>query len=126
MTSRILLLVLLFSGLAACGDEPLPNSGTVPQAEFKKMMKRPDIALIDVRSPGEFASGHIPKAQNIDIESPDFAQKFQQMDKNKPYLLYCQGGFRSGAALKMLQGAGFKNVYDLERGLGQWKGDIER
>lgn len=119
----LLSITILFSN---CGPEPLPASGTVPQEKFKKLLSRKDIQIIDVRTPEEYRAGHIPHAQNINLEQDGFMLQMEQKDKKQPYLLYCQGGFRSAAALRMLQQAGFEHLYDLENGLGQWKGKLDR
>lgn len=48
--------------------------------------------MIDVRTPAEFASGHLEGAINIDVQSPDFDQQVAQLDPSATYLVYCRGG----------------------------------
>ena len=77
--------------------------------------------LIDVRTPGEFRSGTIKGARNIDFMSPAFKEQFKYLDKNKEYFLFCRSGNRSGRACEILSKEGFK-VYNLEDGIGAWPG----
>ncbi|HEU5145432.1 MAG TPA: rhodanese-like domain-containing protein [Chryseosolibacter sp.] len=75
--------------------------------------------LIDVRTAGEFASGSIPNAKNIDIMSPDFQKKITTLDKSKDYFLFCRSGSRSAQACSIMSEHGF-NVYNLKGGVGAW------
>lgn len=75
-------------------------------------------ALIDVRSKEEFKSGHIPGAMNIDVQA--LMQRLDDVPKNKPVVLYCRSGNRSGQAARLLQQAGYTDIYDLG-GIGDWQ-----
>ena len=77
--------------------------------------------MLDVRTPAEYASGHLPKAQNIDIEGSDFATRIAALDKSATYAVYCRSGKRSAAALEQMAGADFKHVYDLTGGISDWQ-----
>lgn len=96
-------------------------------AEFERLLNEtPDVILIDVRTVGEFKSGYIPKAKNMDIMSGDFQRKAATLDKDKTYLLYCRSGNRSGQAAKALTTNGFEKVYNLSGGIGVWNGKLTR
>ena len=69
--------------------------------------------LLDVRTPAEFASGHLEGAINIDVQSPDFDQQVAQLDPSATYLVYCRSGNRSGAAIDRMQGLGFSDLTNL-------------
>lgn len=69
--------------------------------------------VIDVRSPGEFNSGHIPTAINIPVEEIETALPRRFKDKNQVLLLHCQSGMRSGAAKRKLAGLGYANAFNL-------------
>lgn len=84
--------------------------------EYSKCRKP---VLIDVRTAGEFASGSIPGARNIDIMSPGFQKQIARLDKGMDYFLFCQSGNRSGQACKLMAEQGFR-VYNLQRGVGAW------
>ena len=66
--------------------------------------------LIDVRTPEEFADGHLKGATNIDFNGPDFAEKISELDKDGEYTLYWRSGRRSGLALEAMKAAGFTKV----------------
>lgn len=67
-------------------------------------------AVIDVRSAGEYAAGHLEGAINIDVEANDFMDKVMQLDTAGTYVLYCHSGRRAGIALDQMKGMGFTNV----------------
>jgi len=90
-------------------------------SDFSTAMKAPGTVVLDVRTPAEYASGHLPAAKNIDIEGPDFAAGIGALDKNATYAVYCRSGNRSGTALEQMTAAGFTHVYDLAGGIGAWQ-----
>jgi phage shock protein E len=77
--------------------------------------------VLDVRSPEEFAKGHVPGALNIDINAPGFASKVSEFDKSKPILVNCHAGSRGAIAAAELAKLGFKTVCNLEGGLAAWE-----
>ena len=79
------------------------------------------ITVIDVRTPEEFASGHIKGARNVDIASPDFQKNLAKLDPAKTYLVHCAAGGRSTRSLSLLDKLGFKSVIHLDGGLKSWK-----
>ena len=64
-------------------------------------------AVIDVRTPEEWATGHLDGAVNINIEGADFAAQVEALDHAANYVIYCRSGNRAGQAIKYMQGAGF-------------------
>lgn len=85
----------------------------------KKYKSTKNPILIDVRSPGEFSSGAIRGARNINL-SPTFGSTVENLDKSKKYFLYCRSGSRSGSACKTMSALGFE-VYNLKGGMNQWR-----
>ena len=69
--------------------------------------------VIDVRSPGEFSSGHLPKAINIPLDEIETALQKRVKDKNQMLLLHCASGMRSGMAKSKLIGMGYTNAFNL-------------
>lgn len=69
--------------------------------------------VIDVRSPAEFNSGHLPNAMNFPLEEIETALPRRVKDKNQLLLLHCQSGARSGVARKKLNGIGYINAFNL-------------
>ncbi|MEN9740735.1 MAG: hypothetical protein RLZ72_1001 [Actinomycetota bacterium] len=70
-------------------------------------------AIIDVRTPDEFASGHVDGAVNIDWEGATFADEVAALDKHGTYLLYCRSGNRAGQAKAAMEQMGFTHVTNL-------------
>lgn len=77
-----------------------------------------EIAILDVRQPGEYESGHIPGAKLIPL--PDLGDRLNEVDPAKPTLVYCAVGGRSRVAAQMLSGRGFKQVLNLSGGFKAW------
>jgi rhodanese-related sulfurtransferase len=74
--------------------------------------------LLDVRSPGEFAGGHLDGAVSIPVQ--ELAGRIDELgDKTDQIVVYCQSGNRSAMAKRLLESHGFANVHDLG-GIGQW------
>ena len=69
--------------------------------------------VIDVRSPAEFSSGHLPDAMNFPLEQIETSLPSHLKDKNQVLLLHCQGGSRSAMAKKKLDLLGYSNVFNL-------------
>jgi len=78
--------------------------------------------LIDVRSPEEFQEGHLKGAKLINFYASDFEKNISALDKNKPVMVYCQSGNRSGQAAAKMNLLGFKLVYNMKGGINAWKG----
>src|SRR5262249_54769973 len=89
--------------------------------EFDKLRGSKTNTVLDVRTEKEFTAGHIPGAINIDVNSPDFAQKIERLDKTQTYLVHCAGGVRSAKAWQKMEGMGFTNLYDLAPGFKGWE-----
>ena len=80
-----------------------------------------NFVIIDVRTPEEYASGHIEKAINLDYYSETFADELDQLAKEKTYLIYSQTDQRSGEALDMMAELGFLEVYNMLGGIDRWE-----
>ncbi|MBW4026811.1 rhodanese-like domain-containing protein [Acidipila rosea] len=69
--------------------------------------------VIDVRSPGEFSSGHLPAAINLPLNEIEASLPRRVKDKNQVLLLHCQSGMRSGVAEKKLKALGYTRTFNL-------------
>ena len=117
--------------LGAIGCAEAQQGGVTPSAstakvdldpaEFKSAMNKGGVQLIDVRTPGEYAAGHIPGNTNLDWTSPAHEELFATLDPSRPVLLYCRSGGRSGQAMEYLKGKGFKDVRHLQGGILAWE-----
>lgn len=112
------------TGATAAGARPpaAPESGASFDAQaFAAAMAIPGTVVLDVRTPAEFASGHLAGAVNIDIEAADFDARIGSMAKAVPYAVYCRSGNRSGVALARMSQLGFTHAYHLAGGIGAWQ-----
>lgn len=69
--------------------------------------------IVDVRTPAEYAEGHLEGAELFDLNGGDLAAAIPTMDPNAEYVVYCKSGNRSSQAVKLMLDAGFTNVTDL-------------
>lgn len=112
--NKTIIILILTMGLAAC------NSGfnTVGVEEFEKGLNT-DVILLDVRTDGEYAQGHLENAVNLNVHDPKFTENVQKLSKDKPVYVYCQSGRRSADAADQLTSMGYK-VVNLEGGIMDW------
>jgi rhodanese-related sulfurtransferase len=80
-----------------------------------------DFVILDVRTPGEYAAGHIETSRNVDYEAADFRDQVNKLDKGKTYLVYCSTGVRSAGASDIMVGLGFTDVYNMTGGITDWQ-----
>ena len=85
-------------------------------AEFAAMQADKNSVVLDVRTPREFAAGHVPGAVNIDWHSRAFNEKVEALDKSKTYLIHCQSGVRSAAAARRMTELKFSHLFDYSGG----------
>lgn len=98
LLTAIALIVGVTFAVAACTSPAQPvglDQGTV---------------IIDVRTPGEFATGHLEDALNIDVQSPDFLTRVSELDPDASYFIYCRSGNRSGQAISQMRNLGFSDM----------------
>lgn len=123
-------------GLSACGggseDVPvaeasaaveLPAFGLVSPEQAQALSTVEDVTVIDVRTPEEFADGHIDGAIMIDFYEPDFADDIAALDPDGTYLLYCRSGNRSGQTANFMAQLGFDQVWDMQGGVNAYGAD---
>ena len=92
--------------------------------DFELELKdHPKAVILDVRTPGEFQSGHLPGAKNIDFFRA-FKQKAEKLNRNKKYMVYCRSGNRSASACKMMANMGFEDLTNMSGGIMSWKGKV--
>ena len=84
----------------------------------------PGAVLLDVRTPQEYAQGHIPGSKNIPLQTLHDA-KAAVKDKGTPLYVYCQSGARSSQAASLLKQMGYTNVTNIG-GIAAWRGKVER
>lgn len=111
MIGKILSGLLVVAVVLAAGYFMFMRGGDVSSAEARQLVQA-GARLIDVRTPAEFAAGHIPGAINIPVQQID-ARMRELEPKDGAVVLYCRSGHRSGNAARILRDAGFAAVHDL-------------
>jgi len=92
-------------------------------ADFQKAIDDKVGILVDVRTPEEYAAGHLVGAVNVNFKKRTFKSYISSFDKNTPILIYCRSGNRSGKAEIVMRALGFLEVYDLAKGYKGWLAD---
>lgn len=93
----------------------------VHPAEAQKLIAGKKVVVLDVRTPKEFAAGHIAGATNINFLSADFAKAIAGLDTNRSYLVHCAVGGRSTQSLPKFEKLQFQSLYHLDGGLKAWE-----
>lgn len=88
--------------------------------EFASVIASPGVVIVDVRTPEEFAEGHIEGAINIPVEYADYMDQVAQLDPTATYAVYCRSGNRSQPAVAGMESAGITGIYELESGTVGW------
>lgn len=138
---NLLFVLLACLALSGCGlknaaeaEDRTPNTGIIEPAESKEgkvahaeaatfrdmMEKNETVQLVDVRTGGEFAAGHLQGSTHIDISSDTFDKAAQQLDPEVPVFVYCAMGGRSRTAADRLKAMGYQ-VVNLQGGITGWQ-----
>ncbi|HUU62085.1 MAG TPA: rhodanese-like domain-containing protein [Acidimicrobiia bacterium] len=120
-----LVTTLILLALAGCGGDSGTSTAiieTVSPAEAAEIIGegRSDLVILDVRTPDEFAAGHLSDAVNLDYYSPSFADSLAVLDRDATYVLYCRTGNRSAEVREMMRGLGFAEVHEIAGGFVAW------
>ena len=114
---------IVCSGVLA--EAPVAKVGEVknvtPEEVVKLIKENPKTLVLDVRTPEEFAAGHIAGATNADIMNDDFAQKIAKLAKDQPVVVHCGSGTRSAKALPTIVQQKFPVIYHMNGGFTAWK-----
>ncbi|WP_062059839.1 rhodanese-like domain-containing protein [Aquimarina longa] len=117
-------LLVIFTTIIVFSCKQVDNPSTVELItveEMDSLLQMEKVQLIDVRTPDEFAEGHIEGAINIDFRNKNFEELIIKVDKTKPVAVYCGTGRRSGKCSAYMKKAGFTKIYDLNGGITEWK-----
>lgn len=117
----LIAMTMFISPASGCNSNT--NITSVSASEFQKEIKTDSVQLVDVRTPQEYADGHIEGAININVQSDNFQQMaVKELSKDKTVLIYCRSGRRSLKAADILTGLGYK-VVNLKGGVIEWEED---
>jgi rhodanese-related sulfurtransferase len=128
----ILLMAVVVAGGCTAGTGEVPAGETLPQTieditvqEAAEMIEErrgnADFAIIDVRTPEEFAEGYIEGAVLVNFQDDDFRDKVGELDRDKTRLIYCRSGARSAGARDVMAELGFREVYNMLGGILGWE-----
>ena len=117
-----LMVLSIFGRPVASSAEVTPITANQAHRLIEEKQGSVDFVILDIRTPNEFAAGHISGAVLLDYYAPDFIQKLQKLDKSTSYLIYCRSGNRSGRTLQLVEKMGFSKIYHLQRGIIDWVG----
>jgi len=104
MIKRLLFAVGLLAVLVGCGSS----------SSLEETMLTANTVIIDVRTPAEFAEGHVEGSINLDLESGQFEAELPKLDPAQPYIVYCRSGRRSGVAVEIMKASGFTQITDYQ------------
>jgi phage shock protein pspE len=134
MRKIVTVLVLFAMALFIAGCDGDAHEDQKEQAKYRRitadeaqvlMQREQDYLILDVRSPEEYAAGHIPHAINIPMD--DFGEEAPRElpDRNQTIFVYCVKGIRSMNVANRLAHMGYKNIVEMG-GIQDWHGDIEK
>lgn len=106
--------------IAGCSSSDAVLETVSPEAAAEVIASTPDVVVLDIRTPEEFAEGFIEGASNIDFYRSDFADQLDVLDKDVPYVVYCRSDNRSGQAMGVFADLGFTNVTEIDGGIVNW------
>jgi len=121
---------LIFSSHSVSAEPPQPAAAkaqaakdVTPDEAALLMKSKPAPALvIDVRTPDEFAEGHIPGAKNVDFLGDDFEKQIAALPADRPLIVHCAAGNRSAKAVgKISAMQKFAQIFHLKSGFNGWK-----
>lgn len=105
------------SGVAPADVSATPTAGApevrvVAPGEAVELVAEAGTTVIDVRTPDEYAAGHVAGALNIDVQADTFDDRVAELDRDGSYVVYCRTGSRSAAAAARMAELGFTGVVD--------------
>jgi len=139
--NRTLLIVVLFFivslALSGCIGEKQPVQNTIMDLnksekntytnvnvqQAKEMIDKGDVFILDVRTPGEYSSGHIKNSTLLAVQAipaDELDIQLKELPKNGSIIVYCTIGIRSAATSKILVDNGFAKVYNMQGGITEW------
>lgn len=112
-------LVAVLAAAVAWAAEPVVAPVTQEALLERQQRADADLVVLDVRSPGEFAAGHVPGALNIPHDR--IGEHLADVPRDKDVVLYCQSGRRAGIAAQVLAEQGYTRLFHLEGDIAAWK-----
>lgn len=118
LIKRVMAVFAVLGVLLVAGCSSSSSAVTTVDAQtFLTTASQPGVTVIDVRTPEEYAAGHLDGAVNMNVEGPDFSAQIATLDVAGTVALYCQSGRRSAIAADQMAGAGFTSIVNLDGGI---------
>ena len=117
MRGLILLFLGAFLGASLTAAEPVEIK---VEAAASLLAEGEGVTVLDIRTPEEFAEGHLAGAKNLDFTEGDFEERLAQLDRSKPYLVHCASGRRSSQAMEVFKKLRFTRIHHLVDGYKGW------
>lgn len=114
-----LILLVLLSGGALAWPSLSRSKFAVSTLQATQLFNKGKVQVVDVRTPAEFAAGHLRSAKNMPLK--ELAGRLGELDKSHPVLVVCTSGVQSAKGAAQLNIAGFADVYSLEGGFTDWQ-----
>ena len=111
-------LVLLVIWFVVNRFQPIKGVRIISVVQLKKELRKKDVHYIDVRTPIEFHTNHIPGFKNIPLH--ELPKRVHELSKDKEVIVICQSGMRSAKASKLLKKLGFQRVTNVKGGMNSW------
>ena len=109
-------ILILFSACSSNG-----NIRDISANNLANQLERSDMLILDVRTPQEYAAGHVPSAINMPHTSVKSQLEKLQEYKDKTIVIYCKSGRRAAMARQTLTDAGFKQLLHLDGDMDGWQ-----
>lgn len=119
----IALLALTATQFGCSKADGAENFTHIPAADFFEGLAAGNGVLLDIRTPQEFAAGHIPGAVLMDYLHPAFGFELATLDRSATYFIYCRTGNRTQQAMSLFKELGFSSVVGLRGGIEHWAGN---
>jgi phage shock protein E len=113
--------LIVMTSCISCAAAGEINITHVNAEQAQKLIADKKVVVLDIRTPEEFAAGHIGGATNINFRAADFEKALAALDKDQTYVLHCASGNRSTQSLPAFSKLGFKSVCHLDGGIRAWQ-----
>ncbi len=120
--------MMLFGGAVATGAmllwpllmRPFRAGREVSVQQAVQLINRKDALVVDVRDTGEFEAGHVAGARHV--PEKQLTERLRELEKfrERPIIVTCRSGTRSGVAVQVLRRHGFKEAFNLGGGIAAW------
>jgi len=108
--------LIIILAVSSCNTNE-PGLSEITAEEFLNKYDPETSVILDVRTRGEFAGGHLPGAKLLDVYSPGAGEELMKLDKSKTYFVYCHSGVRSRSVVTILRERGFVHAYNIRGGI---------